>query len=516
MSRLWLPPLAALLLVLLGCEPRGGDDSRLDNRPPQTHLSVGYFRADSTTSDTLGLSTSRVGLSWWAEDADGWVDHYQFRWLSEDDSTQALQDAVPWQTWILDEESDSLRVVAVSELAGRSPVPVESDTFIVRLTRERMTVRFQVRAIDNDGAVDASPASTVFPAFNQVPRLDWVAQSQELLSTSPPDTGWTFGYNSFHFNAWDLDGNETITRVLWALDDTSAWIDLPPGQTTFRLTPAELEPGPHQVFVKAQDIAEAWSETLVYPPPPDSTETPLVWMVRPLFGNLLVAFDDQVYTQGPALVRQGLAGMGYEEDVDYTFWDATQWVPYDDHDLQAVFDSFAMLFWVSYMRTQLESMCDNLDIYMARSGRLLIGTTDFGYLSSSGYVVQFDTPCLPLDSLTHQRHYLYPPPGRDNPITPAADFLPRYPTLHVTTRISMRGNNDLDFGFVPDDSSSVELYYVPEDPDHAGNPRVTVGARRPADGRPDKAKEIFLTLPLWYLSPLDSLFRTVIEDEFNW
>ena len=485
--------LLSLLAWLTGCEPRQGDGSRVDNRPPQTHLSVGYFRADSAVVDTLGLSSSRVGLSWWGEDADGWIDHYEYRWLGEADTTEAAQAAVPWTS-----------------------TSQESDTFVVHLTRDVMVVRFQVRAVDNEGGTDESPALTVFPAFNQRPRVDWVAASQELLPGIHPDTSWTFGHNTFHYNVWDLDGNETITRVIWALDDTSSWTDLPLGLGAIPLTPEQLAPGPHRVFLKAKDIADAWSTTLVYPPAPDSSGTALVWMVRPMAGSLLVAFDDAVATQGPATVRQALGAIDYVEDQDYTFWDVTDWVPYDEQDFQAILESYSMLFWVSYMTTQLETVCENLDLFMAREGRLLIGTTDMGYLSGAGNIVLFDNPCLPIDALTHERHFLYPLPSRDNPITPAAPFLTRYPVLRVTERISMRGNNDLDFGFTPDDSSSVELYFVPEDPAHAGNPRVTLAARRAADGLPDKAKELFFTLPLWQLTPLDSLFRAVIEDDFNW
>jgi len=510
----WTLPLLTLLALLLGCEPRDGDDSRLDNHPPQTHLSVGFFRADSAQVDTLGLSTSRVGLSWWAEDPDGWIDHYQFRWISEDDSTQDLVDTVPWQTWTLDEGGQRV-VVDVADLAGRQPVAVESDTFVVRLTRERMTLSFQVRAMDNQGALDESPATTVFPAYNQKPRLDWVAMSQELLAGTIADTVWTFGHNTFHFNVWDLDGNETITRVVWALDDTTSWTELPPGYTSIPLTPEQLTPGSHKVYVRAQDIARAWSETLSYPRAQDtlSDGRAQVWAVRPAAGELLVIFDDpSEETDGVPAIQEGLAAAGRQEGVDYTFWLATDWLPYDEQDFQAIIESFSMVFWFSWKNTQNEVACDNLNLFMARGGRVLMTTTDLGRRSNYGGTYLFDGICVPVDSLTDEaRDRILP----SHPILPAPQF-PGYPVLHVREGISFMSPGDTypRFGFRPD-SSAVESYYVPE----TGPPmraRVTLGARVPADGWPEKAKQLYFSFPLHKADNLDSLFRVVIDDEFNW
>ncbi|MDP2362041.1 MAG: hypothetical protein Q8O14_15035 [bacterium] len=487
MSR-WILLIVPALAWQLGCEPREGGGSRLDNRPPQTHLSVGFFRADSAQVDTLGLSTSRVGLAWWGEDADGWIDHYLYRWSSDVDS-------------------------AGNPVWHRTEA--ESDTFVVLLTQDVELVRFEIRAVDNEGAVDPSPAVTVFPAYNQKPRVDWVAQSQELLSNTTADTSWTFGFNTFHFNAWDLDGNATITRVVWALDDTSSWQDLPPGLGSISLTPAQLTPGPHRVFVKAQDIAQAWSETLGYPRPGDTLADgrAQVWAVRPLEGHLLVVFDDPAeVTEGVPYVRAGLDAMGYQEHEDFTFWVATNWLPYDDQDFQAIMDDFAMVFWFSWKRTQNELACDNLDLFMARGGRLLMTTTDIGRRRSTGGTYIFDGICVPVDSLTDQRDRILP----SHPLLPGAGFA-HYPSLAMREAISFvsPGSEYPRHGFLPD-SSATELYFVPEVQGNPDRPRVTVAARVEADGRPGKAKQLYFALPLHKATNLDSLFMTVIHDDFNW
>ncbi len=506
------------LALLVACEPPDTDDSLLENQPPQTHLSIGYFRADSSQVDTLGLSSSNVSLAWWGEDADGWIESYQYRWLNEDDTVS--EDFPAW------EEALHMEVVGSDTFYSVA----ESDTFVVRLTDSLQVVKFEVRAIDNVGAVDDTPASTIFPAYNTAPNIAWVAESQELLrgDVSPthplPDTTWTFPWIHFHVNIWDVDGNETIVEAQWVLDDTTAtWNTLDLGTRSVALDETTLEPGAHRIFVRARDVANAWSQTLSYPADFHVNEEgdPLVWMVRDPAGELLVVFDDVAEsTEGPVIIQQGLSEYGFSYEQDYSWWDVTEWLPYDDQDFSAILEAFDKVFWFSWKQTQMEAACDNLDLFIARGGKLMISTTDVGrYSETSESAWLYDGICVPVDSLTHQRHHIFPLTETfDQPITPAPDFDDRYPVMYSLERITFQGNGitDADFGFVPD-SSAVELYFVPED---AGNPesypRVTVAARQPADGNPAKAKQLWFSLPLHKMDNLPALFETVIDDEFNW
>lgn len=487
-------PLLALGALLAGCEPDAGDGSSDANLAPQTHVSVGFFRADSSLQDTLGLTASRVGLAWWGEDADGWIDHYRWRWEGD----------AQWQ------ETEQ-----------------ESDTFVVRLTQELMTVRFEVQAVDNLGLSDPTPAAMVFPAYNQKPRLDWVAQSQQIVDLAfDGDTAWTFPWNTFHFNVWDLDGNETVEELRWALDDTTAWESLELGLGAIELGPDRLTPGPHRVFVQARDIARAWSDPLVYPSDADTTSdgVPQVWMVRPAIGDLLLVFDDPAEaTTGPPLIRAGLEGMGYVEDADYSFWDVTGWLPYDDRDFIDLLGGFEMVFWCSWKVDQLENACTPLDQYMVAGGKTLVSTAQVGYWSTSlNLPILYDELCLPIDSLTNQRPRIVGDGLADQPILPTAEFASRYPELHVSGNVNLswqgggNGSGNLNFGFVPDDSSSVELYYAAEVPGDSRYPRTTVAARRPADHDPNKAKQVYMSIPIQKLDDLPGFFNTLIHDEFDW
>ena len=43
-----------------------------------------------------------------------------------------------------------------------------------------------------------------------------------------------------------------------------------------------------------------------------------------------------------------------------------------------------------------------------------------------------------------------------------------------------------------------------------------MGARTAAPAMPEKAQQVYLSLPLWKLDDLPALFEVLIYDEFNW
>ncbi|MCA9783670.1 MAG: hypothetical protein KDC10_05435 [Calditrichaeota bacterium] len=501
-----------LLITLTGCDPDEGRTGMVGNESPQTHLSLGYFRADTANPDTLDQSVARLGLSWWGEDRDGTVDHYLYRWSYQLDSLgQPL--------W--------------------TRTDAESDTFIVLLTAMVDTFSFHVKAVDDDGAEDPSPARVVIPVRNSPPEVDWIPNSQELLSNFfGGDTSWTFPHLTFRYNAWDLDGSETITEVNWALDDTSQWNVLDPVYKSITLDPGLLTPGPHRMFLRARDVAQSWSNTVSYPGgETDTTAAGVqrVWMVRQPMGPLLVVFDDPTSSAvRQQSVYEAMDRLGLVEDTDYTTWEISSdafpwlegsaqevyyWLPAEDLDVYNIFSDFEMVFWFSYASTRLLDVCPPMGQYLSDNGKVLLASTDVGYFNTTEQLPQMDEGlCLPIESLTNARHYIFPLPTRDHPLQPAAEWADRYPEMHTSRRISFQGNgiSDLDFGFVPDSTAS-ELYFTPEDPnDPVAYPRVTLGSRTAAAHDPDKARFVYMGVPLYWLDNLDLFLQTLIEEEFNW
>ena len=77
----------------------------------------------------------------------------------------------------------------------------------------------EVRAIDNEGLKDPTPARTVFPIRNSPPSL--TLDRSEL----PPDTTWTIA--SFAFSPTDPEGPQNLARLDLALNDSLAFVALP-------------------------------------------------------------------------------------------------------------------------------------------------------------------------------------------------------------------------------------------------------------------------------------------------
>jgi hypothetical protein len=119
---------ALLAMCGMGCE-RG---EAIDNVAPETHLAVTSI--ERTGADRLN---SKVSMSWYGTDVDGYVSGYE---LSLDGST-----------WKHSAKQDSVFLFSI---------PAGSDTADITL---------YVRAIDNQGQRDESPASLVFPLKNAPP-----------------------------------------------------------------------------------------------------------------------------------------------------------------------------------------------------------------------------------------------------------------------------------------------------------------------------------------------------------
>jgi hypothetical protein len=169
-------------------------------------------------------------------------------------------------------------------------------------------VAFEVRSIDNEGAVDPTPARTIFPVRNTPPTLR-IGRAE-----APPDTTWPAA--SFAFAADDIDGAANLVAIEVALNDTTAgFVRLPPEtdfltlvaddpgatETEARLllgrsgVPSETTlPGfrtdaPNTIYLRAVDAADFRSETAVYPDPdPEAGET---WYVRRVTSPILLAND---------------------------------------------------------------------------------------------------------------------------------------------------------------------------------------------------------------------------------
>jgi len=168
-----LAPLAAALLLaglslLSGCSTR---NALAPNVPPQTGI---FVQGPVDTVNHL------VHLYWFGNDTDGFVTGFELRFLNP---------LAPADTqWVRTERTDSL--ISVYTPTGLSE-PV-----------------FEVRAIDDDGAVDPTPATQSFTFSNQAPTVNF--QNEPGFADS------TFAVVTLQWIAADPDGDGTkMTYRVW-------------------------------------------------------------------------------------------------------------------------------------------------------------------------------------------------------------------------------------------------------------------------------------------------------------
>ena len=199
---LCLPALAALLFVsAAGCDSEISGDADA-GRDPDTALAVrdstlvdnicGESTAEDPCDEEDNLLTSTVFVSWTGTDPDGYVEAYELRFYDADENA-------PGEGWTRTTRRDSLILFPLSSPIDR--------------------VAFEVRAIDNEGRVDPTPARTVFPIRNSPPSLR--LEGLEL----PPDTTWPVF--SVAWLANDPEGPTDVQRIEVSLNDTTSFVVLP-------------------------------------------------------------------------------------------------------------------------------------------------------------------------------------------------------------------------------------------------------------------------------------------------
>jgi len=334
---------AALLITLAACQlfhPKL-PPSTAENLPPETHISF-FFDPDTTlgpgdfwvnNGDTvwvsdndsliMGLDTtvSVQTVHWWGDDPDGDVIGYEYRWAYMDN-------------WVFTQD--------------------EKDTFYLPLRTQFDIYSLQVRAMDNDSLVDPTPAITSFPVYNSPPSVDWKLNSLPVTTQASDDEHISFTHHSFFWDVSDIDGQETITEVYYALDDTTDWILLEGDTRDIMLT--DIEPGYHRIFLKVRDIAGAYSNIISFPDP-ESDDTYIdKWLVKEPVGDILIVNDYQ--NDQLDYVHQNFYKSIFDDIVgsdNYSVWEiggnrtnSANTIPYSPEDIEMNLSTFSKVFWYTF------------------------------------------------------------------------------------------------------------------------------------------------------------------------
>ncbi len=339
------------------------------NNPPETYFFI-FFNSDtSVTQDTtwdgtqaiitkdttitsLDTTVSRQEIYWWGDDHDGEVIGYYYQW---------------------------------SYMAEPVFTTAESGIFYVPIRQKYDRFEFFVQAVDNDSLIDPTPARMSFPVFNTRPNIDFRLNSNPDAPAGKPNVvAVTFPHRTFVWDATDPDGNETITSILWALDDTSEWNIITKSnnyltdQITLTATDG-LSEGLHKFFIKAGDIAGAFSETIMFPDSTDD-EVPNFWKVKIPRGSVLLV-NDYAQDQSEYTVQGFYENILKEVVVDtYSVWEIGSTVnnlqnslPYSTDDVEAYLSYFDKVIWFAHLGSpHISDAGLSITKYVKNGGKIFI------------------------------------------------------------------------------------------------------------------------------------------------
>ena len=467
---------AATDTIYAGLDSLGNPVYAIGNDPDSAMVWDTLFQAFTT------ITTSKQTLHWGGEDVDGTVEGYYYKWNTD----------LNWTYTTL-----------------------ESGTFFVPIRSELDIFEFEVKAVDNDQLEDLSAAKIVLPITNSAPTINFRYLSNPLIADINGDTSFTFPTRTFNWDLYDQDGNETITDIFYALDDTceSCWIRMEGDLSGITLT--NLEQGNHKFYLKCRDIAGAGSELIQFPDSSRPSDAQ-VWKVLPIQGDVLIVDDFPLDAENNALDWYTTIFDTIVGSNGYSVWEIGDELPYSSTDVTANLNYFKHVVWFcAYNNTAAANDTYNgaeasLVNFVMGGGNLFINPIDYEDTTFTWF---------PMDTMMtiNRSGLLWSGKEIISPIDSTLD-------LEVSHLISVRVK-----GFVPDSTQfavNKEIYHMPDPVDvwdeWDGNPTVCSLGQFQVSPTTYSGKVVIMTLPLHdgYQPKLDGngssskLFHYLFEEEF--
>ncbi|NQV37952.1 MAG: hypothetical protein HQ509_08110 [Candidatus Marinimicrobia bacterium] len=423
------------------------------------NYSIGIEPPDTAmVYDTLGnafttITTSQQLMNWWGEDQDGNVVAYDVRWNTD-------------SSWTRTHTEDSVFYV---------PIRTALDVF-----------QFFVRAVDDSGTVDPTPAMLTFPIRNSSPEIEFRYGSNPLR-LDHGTVSYTFPTRTFTWDAFDLDGIETIINYFYALDDTcdTCWNVLDAQiQSSITLTDSMLSPGNHTFYLKALDVAGAESNMIRFP---DSLEIDecQVWTVMPVIGNTLLVDD---FPLDPGNEAQDWYSDVLETVIgtdQHSIWEIGDALPYSTTDLLAYLSYFDHVVWyTAYTQNETYNEASSSILsFVMNGGNFFISATE---LKDTSFV------WFPIES-----HSVINPSGRFFPGRRLVSQVEGLNDLVTSYTIGVRVRS-----FIPDGTQSFtvkDLFHLQEPgsgDEWTGTPNVCSLGQFQIPPNEISGKVVLLSLPL--------------------
>lgn len=435
--------ITAAVAIFLSCS-ESVTDNPLENQPPETHLFL-YTNAE------ISQQKSKLQVHWWGDDSDGLVIGYVFKWEGINDN------------WTFTKSNDSVFALPIGTVDT-------SFSFLVSAIDNSGNGRYDNNFSINEnefisepftdingngiydegepfidfGAIDPTPASQKFPIKNSSPEITWNDISI-LPETSFPTI--TVGWDAF-----DLDGNETITQIHISLNDTSEFTVLPGTTRLVSLIIDDLSSANpelniyinadenklfeenlsnlklndfNRIFIRGVDNSGASSK---FVPLPDTGRT---WYVKKPKGDLLIVDN---YDGGNA------AALFYDEKFtsfagnNFDNFDLeNNQLPYQNITFQNTLNLFNYVFWYSGSNPSLELTSLVVQNYIQRGGKIAFSMTFQDSSANFEFSTQSVQSFLPIENFDTAKPLSFLFPGAS--VIGTAAFS-GFPTLQTQSTIA--------------------------------------------------------------------------------
>ena len=437
---------------------------------------------------------SEVELSWWGDDADGFVTGYEFTF------DQIVSEST---VWIYTHAQDSTFILA-------PPVGEDSADFV-----------FHIRSIDNQGLTDPSPASLIIPVKNSpptiliIPGLNNPVKSFPVLKYywqgSDPDGEANLQYYELFFNdttstPYHLD--KTVTSAIFEAEDATAdEFNCRVYQNSSEISNTEMISGLianawNKLFVRAVDQSNAKSNFATA----DSVYVKKVSSTILLVDGYSSTTNENFYATH--LINNGFSVFDTIQIFDTESGDYTQQSA-DNLTQEKVFDLFDVIIWFSNDAGNSFSLAQKTtESFFNSGGKMLMSV----YISSTFDPLSNFLDFTPISSLVD-------PVDTTLILDLGAQLNPAggsYPVLESTSIISIVKPINLQIGATPVYNANltakdeVTLSLTP----WTGNSTV-MAKKYDLSGN---TNFVISTLELHKLDGLmnmDNLFHSILSDEFG-
>ncbi|MCB9210607.1 MAG: hypothetical protein H6612_07575 [Ignavibacteriales bacterium] len=429
------------LLIIVSCN-EAINDNLLDNNKPETHL---FIYSDSEVSQ----QKSRLQVHWWGDDKDGLVIGYLFKWdgienqwhfTTSNDSVFALPIGTvdTSYTFYVSSVDNSGNGIFDSEVyIGQENIGHEPFTDL-----NNNSVYDKGEPFFDFGAIDESPAFQKFPIKNSSPEITW-----NDLSILPEVS---FPVMTVGWNAFDLDGNETIKEIHLALNDTSDFIVLSGSTRLVSLIVNDLNSqnpemnvyinadenklqddklknlrlnDNNRLYIRGVDISGSKSEFL---PLPDTSRS---WYISKPKGELLIVDD---FESGETAAEFYTARFN-EFINDYDVIDLENIsLPYESITFQNTLKLFKFIFWYSGSNPSIDLTNLVTQNYLQNGGKIAYSMTFQDSSANFDFSTQIAQTFLPIESFDSQKPISFMFAGAN--IIPSLEFS-NYPSLENQTTV---------------------------------------------------------------------------------